>query len=97
MVYLFHKMVSTRSSTKLMTVSKGVEQKHVVVYPEAEALRRFSTRLNALIKAQDAQNTPLMVHRYNLRPRPVSTVSMVASSTHERYNLRPRRHVCYAE
>jgi len=94
-------MVSTRSSTKLMTASKTVEQKHVVVYPEAEALRRFSTRLNALIKAQDTmqqkQNTPLLVHRYNLRPRPVSTVSMAASSTHERYNLRPRRHVCYAE
>jgi len=76
-----YKMVSTRSSTT--NTSK------VVVYPESNALRRFSMRLNNLLKAQDLQQQQQQQkHTYNLRVRP----SIVGH-----YNLRPRRHVNYAE
>ena len=71
-----------------------------MVYPEATALRRFSARLNALLKAEDAQQQKKSVqqmqrqqmHSYNLRPRP-TTCSVAVGP----YNLRPRRHVCYVE
>ena len=77
----------------------------VMVYPEATALRRFSARLNALLKAEDAQQQQQQqqkksvqqmqrqqMHSYNLRPRP-TTCSVAVGP----YNLRPRRQVCYVE
>jgi len=72
-----------------------------MVYPEATALRRFSARLNALLKAEDAQQQKKSVqqmqrqqmHSYNLRPRPATTCSVAVGP----YNLRPRRQVCYVE
>jgi len=87
-------MVSTRSS------SKTVEPVSVVmVYPEGEALRRFSMRLNALIKTHTQKQT--QTHCYNLRPRPASASASASTGgravTSVRYNLRPRRQVCYAE
>ena len=68
-----------------------------MVYPEATALRRFSARLNALLKAEDAQQQKKSVqmqqmHSYNLRPRPATGSVAVGP-----YNLRPRRQVCYVE
>ena len=83
-------MVSTRSSSKTV-------ESVVMVYPEATALRRFSARLNALLKAEDAQQQKksvqqMQMHSYNLRPRP-TTCSVAVGP----YNLRPRRHVCYVE
>jgi len=84
-------MVSTRSSSKTV-------ESVVMVYPEATALRRFSARLNALLKAEDVQGQQQQkkqqkqMHSYNLRPRPAAGSVAVGP-----YNLRPRRHVCYVE
>jgi len=78
-------MVSTRSSSK-------IAESVVMVYPEATALRRFSARLNALLKAEDVKGQKQM-HSYNLRPRPATSTSVAVGP----YNLRPRRNVCYVE